>query len=376
LVSFRVTQLYYVAPIENIRSIVQKGILSHSAVQSTPHYTIYDKGVLAHRLSKSVPGGKPLSTYANLFFQPSNSMLFSLLRRFNPDEIIVVGVSPSILDEPGAFVTNGNAATSGTEFFPSKLRRKALAQCAETLRATSWSPEEKCRRMAECLYPDQIPTDLIKRLYVRSRDAKLKVIQALDGLGFSDDNIVIEKKMFFEPYRWHIFANHLYIRDGDMFLSNMQTLTISVNCVGAMGRGQASMARYYFPELYETYRQLCAEKRLKLGEPHLCKLDMARGLLDSQYAGEDKAWFLLFPTKQHFKDPASMNGIREGLDWFAQNYRSEGIRSIAFPALGCGLGWLKWRNVWPVMRERLIGIDIPVEVYLPSDPYIPDSEIL
>ena len=161
-----------------------------------------------------------------------------------------------------------------------------------------------------------------------------------------------------------------------MFLSSMQTLTISVNCVGAMGRGQASTARFYFPELYEKYKQLCNDNQLKLGEPYLCKLTTGRGLSDSNLVSDDSVSFLLFPTKHHFKDPASLEGIRQGLVWFQQNYQKEGVESIAFPALGCGLGWLSWRDVWPVMRSHLLGEGIPIEVYLPSSPYIPNSEIL
>jgi O-acetyl-ADP-ribose deacetylase (regulator of RNase III) len=364
------------APIENIRSIVSNGILSHDAAQDVPHFTIYDKGVLAHRLSKSIPGGGPLSSYANLFFQPSNSMLFSLLRKFNPDEIIVIGVSPSILKEPGVFVSDGNAATSGTVFFPSELRRHPLKRCQDALEASSWSPMEKSLRMAECLYPNRISRHHIKRLYVRSPESKKKVIEAISGLGFPEDNIVIEKKIFFESYRVIPFGGHLQVRDGDMFLSSMQTLTISVNCVGAMGRGQASTARFYFPELYEKYKQLCNDNQLKLGEPYLCKLTTGRGLSDSNLVSDDSVSFLLFPTKHHFKDTASLEGIRQGLVWFQQNYQKEGVESIAFPALGCGLGWLSWRDVWPVMRSHLLGEGIPIEVYLPSSPYIPNSEIL
>ena len=371
---FRVYQLYYIAPLENIRSIVEKGILSHDGVQNLEHTTIYDAGVLAHRLTKSV-GGKPLSSYANLFFQPRNSMLFSLLRKYNPDEIIVIGVSASIMNTPGVMVTNGNAATSSTVFYPSKQRRTPLRECDEALDASSWSPEEKSRRMAECLYPDLVPPDQITRLYVRGREAKQKVVKALEGLGFPEDNIVIEKDMFFESYRNFVFADHMVVKDGDMFLSRMQTLTISVNCVGVMGRGQASTARYYFPDLYTKYRQLCVDGELKLGKPYLYKQPTSRGLTDDYLKGDERGWFLLFPTKNHFKDPASLDGIREGLEWIRQNYKQEGIESLALPALGCGLGWLSWKDVWPIMRDSLMGIDVPVEVYLPSQPYIPESEI-
>ena len=52
-----------------------------------------------------------------------------------------------------------------------------------------------------------------------------------------------------------------------MFFSKMQTLTISVNIVGVMGKGIASRARYQFPDVFVYYQDLCKRKELKMGTP-------------------------------------------------------------------------------------------------------------
>jgi hypothetical protein len=51
-------------------------------------------------------------------------------------------------------------------------------------------------------------------------------------------------------------------------------------------------------------------------------------------------WFLLFPTRRHWREKSDIGGIEKGLQWIRDNYRREGIQSLAIPALGCGLGGL------------------------------------
>lgn len=52
-------------------------------------------------------------------------------------------------------------------------------------------------------------------------------------------------------------------------------------------------------------------------------------------------------------------------------YITQGITSLAMPALGCGLGNLEWREVGPLMCGILAELDIPVVVYLPREREIP-----
>jgi len=75
-------------------------------------------------------------------------------------------------------------------------------------------------------------------------------------------------------------------------------------------------------------------------------------------------FLLLFPTKNHWRENADLIGIEQGMCWLEANYKKEGIKSLALPALGCGLGNLEWKDVGPMMCKHLVDFDIPVQIYL------------
>ena len=64
-----------------------------------------------------------------------------------------------------------------------------------------------------------------------------------------------------------------------------------------------------------------------------------------------------FPTKRHWRGKSRIEDIESGLGSLADEIRSRGIRSIAIPPLGSGLGGLNWSDVRSRMREALSGLD-------------------
>jgi O-acetyl-ADP-ribose deacetylase (regulator of RNase III) len=74
-----------------------------------------------------------------------------------------------------------------------------------------------------------------------------------------------------------------------------------------------------------------------------------------------------FPTKRHWKGKSHMPDIDAGLVALVAEVRRLGIRSIAVPPLGCGLGGLDWSDVRPRI-ERALGAlpDVRVLLYEPS----------
>lgn len=231
--------------------------------------------------------------------------------------------------------------------------------------------------MAECLIPDVISPSLIQAIYVGNRLAKERIGANNPGLKVP---IIIEPKMFFLPSRGFSLTDNLRVAEGDMFFSRMQTLTVSVNVVGVMGKGLASRAKYQFPDVYVYYQDLCRKRKLQMGKPQLYKRE---GSFEHELADEPlslvnnnlEKWFLLFPTKQHWRDIADIKGIADGLQWLVNNYNKEGIKSLAIPALGCGLGRLAWHEVGPLMCKYLKIINIPVAIYLPTENKISDEEL-
>ena len=73
-----ITGLYYITHINNVPSILQRGIYCHERIE-TEHleYTrIYDEGIVANRRDIIVPDGRSLWRFSNFFFQPRNPMLY------------------------------------------------------------------------------------------------------------------------------------------------------------------------------------------------------------------------------------------------------------------------------------------------------------
>ena len=133
-------------------------------------------------------------------------------------------------------------------------------------------------------------------------------------------------------------------------------------------------------DVYVFYQDLCGKRKLQMGTPQVYKREAS---VEYQLADEpstlsnanSEKWFLLFPTKRHWREGADVKGIEEGLQWLGRNYTKEGIKSLAIPALGCGLGKLEWYDVGPLMCRYLKSFEIPVAIYLPTEKKIPSDLI-
>lgn len=124
---------------------------------------------------------------------------------------------------------------------------------------------------------------------------------------------------------------------GDIVRADAEALVNTVNCVGIMGRGIALQFRKAFPENYEAYKALCDRKQITTGNVFVHEL----GRLTNPY------YIINFPTKRHWRGKSRIEDIEAGLVPLVDEVRKRGIRSIAVPPLGCGLGGLDWSDVRP-----------------------------
>ncbi len=71
-------ELHYITLIDNVASILTKGILSHRLAEKVPHGSVAMQEVQDRRRNKKVPGGRMLHEYVNTYFSARNPMLYLL----------------------------------------------------------------------------------------------------------------------------------------------------------------------------------------------------------------------------------------------------------------------------------------------------------
>lgn len=371
--SFSPEKLYYITHINNLRSIFEKGILSHERIkqQGTRFTSIHNREIINRRKAQLTPVGSCLLDYANLHFQPRNPMMYSVLGTKKKEKLVVISISKEVLNKQGVFVTDGDAANLLTQFYSLPEGLKILEREWKIVQSDWWNKDDGSKRkiMAECLVPDNVKPDFISSIFVAGGKVRNRVMQTI---GERQISVKTEPHMFFQPAPPIRIGNNISIMNGDIFLSSMQTLTITVNLQRVMGKGLALRAKYQFPDVYVKYENACRQKKIRTRRPYLYKretsFDQELGYLSSPRSTPDAVkWFLLFATKEKWRDDSRLDNIEGGLDWVRRNYEKEDIKSLAMPALGCGLGKLSWADVGPLMCKYLHGIEIPVAIYLPRE---------
>jgi len=370
---FDIKGLYYITHIKNLPSILDRGILSHARIEAlnVPFTPIYDSGIVSKRKDKSTPDQKSLWDYANLYFQPRNPMMYRVVHEKGKQDLVVVGVVTEVLQGGEVLITDGNADNEPTQFYPQSEGLKMLQKQWKIIQNDWWNELDGSKRkiMAECLVPNQVGPEHIHSLFVANHAIKTQVEEIV---GSRRIPVVPESPMFFQPRSKTQIGSNISLIDGDMFFSNMQTLTISVNLQGIMGKGLASRAKYQFPDVYVVYQDACSARRITATRPYLYKreasLDQVLADLSLPISTPNAVkWFLLFATKRKWREDSRLGDIEGGLEWVKKNAQAEGIQSLAMPALGCGLGNLDWSDVGPLMCRYLHGIGIAVAIYLPRE---------
>lgn len=137
---------------------------------------------------------------------------------------------------------------------------------------------------------------------------------------------------------------------GNIFESDAQCIVNPVNCVGVMGKGLALQFKRRYPAMFINYQGKCSRHLVRIGQPYL-------------FQCKDKI-IMNFPTKLHWRDPSEISYIEQGLRYVHDHYKRWGIRSIAFPRIGCGCGGLDWNtDIRPLMYKYLEELD-GLTVYL------------
>lgn len=144
---------------------------------------------------------------------------------------------------------------------------------------------------------------------------------------------------------------------GNIFESDAEALVNTVNCVGVMGRGIAFQFKKIFPENFKAYEAACKRGALRPGQMFVFET----GRLTNP------KFIINFPTKRHWRGNSRLEDIDTGLVDLVNVIRNNGIRTIAIPPLGCGLGGLNWNEVRSRIERALAPLsDLNVLLFEPN----------
>lgn len=189
-------ELQYITHIDNVPSILARGILSHRKAQALDPLSIAMEEIQQRRAQRRVPGGLPLHQYANIYLCARNPMLYK--RHDMHQDLTVLRVSTEILDLPGAVITDGNAASDYTAFFPSPAGLARIQR--DLVFAEYWTDDDtyehwrkKRSKCAEVLIPNAIEPGFVIGAYVSCRESEHRL--GASGIHLS---ILIDAWLFFQ----------------------------------------------------------------------------------------------------------------------------------------------------------------------------------
>lgn len=199
-----VEELHYITHVDNLRSIMERGILCKKTVGGLEHRSVANVEVQGRRSTRRIPGGFSVHEYVPLYFNARNAMLFHLLRdpaselRLAAEDLAVLRVSAVVLDLADVIVTDMNAATRAEpRWFPVSIGLGRLDH--DEIFAEYWTHADpweqlrhKHRMMAEALVPRQVEVDHILGAYVVSDEAAAVLSQKVPTLA-----VEVQPRMFF-----------------------------------------------------------------------------------------------------------------------------------------------------------------------------------
>ena len=149
----------------------------------------------------------------------------------------------------------------------------------------------------------------------------------------------------------------IHIARGNLLEAPVEALVNTVNCVGYMGKGIALQFKQAFPANFKAYEAACKLESVVPGRMLVHDHGM---LIQPRY-------IINFPTKRHWRGKSRMEDIEAGLAGLIEEVRARGIRSIAIPPLGCGLGGLDWNDVRPRIEAAFAALPgVDVHLYVPE----------
>lgn len=143
---------------------------------------------------------------------------------------------------------------------------------------------------------------------------------------------------------------------GDILLTEAQAIAHGVAPHDHFDSGLALSLRENYPAMVKDFRHYCKIQNPSPG-----------GVWMWGTVGKFRIFNLLTQrpattTKGH-PGPATTQNVNHCLKELVKQIKQEDIKSIALPKLATGYGKLNWDEVYPILKDRLSEVEIPVYLY-------------
>lgn len=180
---YNIDHLHYMAPIENIPSILQKGILCHNMIKIVSHHDFSLRSVQKKRAKTIIEeGNQSLHDYVPLYFATHTPMQYVLTQKncsIEQANLIFIEVDAiAVFQISGTIFTDGHAAKA-TAFYDDISVLDKLDWNIIFNIPNCYSEEYKYKKAAEVLVPKRVPSKYFNRIVTYSHEVKNELIKRI-----------------------------------------------------------------------------------------------------------------------------------------------------------------------------------------------------
>jgi hypothetical protein len=179
-----IKKFWYITSINNLVSILKRGILCRSEINKfeIPTTDISNRGVQKRR--------KEFHQLVPLFFADNTPMLYIMMQEAS-DAICLLEIDKAVKDLDDVQFSNGNVASQNTKIYNSLDSFTNEEEEIIFSRSPAYRNEWKRIRSAEVLVPTKVKPKFIKSIFVASEVSYVKVINLREQWGINTPKIGI-----------------------------------------------------------------------------------------------------------------------------------------------------------------------------------------
>jgi hypothetical protein len=191
----RIECLYHITHMQNLQSILQRGLLSHNTARNGGHIStdISDPQVQERRVRSEPIHRRSLHDYVPLYFNPKNPMLYR--RSTIQNNLVILAIDRRVLTYPDTIFTDGNAAATQTNFYSGFQNLDELNWHCINSRYWNDHPDGKRIKCSEALVYPMIESASILRIYCQNSSVKESIIRITDN--FPNVRVEIRPNFYF-----------------------------------------------------------------------------------------------------------------------------------------------------------------------------------